>query len=73
LPGLFYRRSGAPQLAVSIATGSALCWEIQIASVSTTDVVDTKNCEAMAAVCNQAAANSLAQSPLDGFWLHKRF
>jgi KDO2-lipid IV(A) lauroyltransferase len=73
LPGLFHRRSGAPLLAVSISTRSALRWEIWITPVSTADVPDTKNREAMATVCNYAVAHSLARSPLDGFWLHKRF
>lgn len=73
IPGLFHRRSGAPLFALSVATTGRAQWHLSLSSVPVPECLDLKPREPLAALCNEAIAQSLAQSPLDGFWLHKRF
>jgi len=73
VPGLFQRRSGATVLAVSIQTSGPARWTITILPVQWSQSFVPKDREGPAATCNAALENSVSQSPLDGFWLHKRF
>jgi len=73
IPGLFHRRSGAPMLALSIETTAPAKWRITVSAVKVPEDLDLSSREVLATVCNQALERSLARSPLDGFWLHKRF
>jgi len=73
VPGLFQRRSGAPVLAVSIETLGASRWQIDIRKVEWPTEIAAKDRETPARVCNQAVQAAVARSPLDAFWLHKRF
>jgi KDO2-lipid IV(A) lauroyltransferase len=73
IPGLFHRRSGAPMLALSMTSLATTRWKLCIESVEIPSETDLNDRASMATLCNQALENSLSQSPLDGFWLHKRF
>jgi KDO2-lipid IV(A) lauroyltransferase len=73
IPGLFHRRSGAPLLALSIETTALAKWRIAVSTMEVSEDLDVSSREVLATVCNQAIAGSLVRSPLDGFWLHKRF
>ncbi len=73
IPGLFHRRSGAPLLALSIETIAPTRWRLNLRPVEIPASVDPASRAAMATLANQALEESLAQSPCDGFWLHKRF
>jgi KDO2-lipid IV(A) lauroyltransferase len=73
IPGLFHRRSSAPILALSVFTVGTCRWKLHLRPVEVPDSADIRDRSVMAAICNRATAESLSQSPLDGFWLHKRF
>lgn len=73
IPGLFHRRSGAPLCALAVQTISPTRWRLSLRGVPVAPGTDLSSREALASICNQAVADSLAESPLDGFWLHKRF
>ena len=73
IPGLFHRRSGAPLFSLSVATLGPSQWRLSLSPVPVPESLDLSQREPLAALCNQAIAQSLSQSPLDGFWLHKRF
>ena len=73
IPGLFHRRSGAPLFALSVVTSAPAQWRLSLLPVPVPESLDRSRREPLAQLCNQAIAGALAQSPLDGFWLHKRF
>lgn len=73
IPGLFHRRSGAPLCALSVKTLAPTRWRFSLRRVPVAPETDLTSREALATVCNEAIADSLAESPLDGFWLHDRF
>lgn len=73
IPGLFHRRSGAPFCALSVQNIKQTRWRFSLRCVSVAPETDLSSREALAALCNQAIADALAESPLDGFWLHDRF
>ena len=73
LPGLFQRRSGSPTLGFSVMTTAPLHWKINIFPVSYPADKKERTREADATISNQAIEKMLASSPLDGFWLRKRF
>jgi len=71
--GLFQRRSGAAVLAVSVETLGRAKWKISVHPVEWPEVLAPKDRETPARVCNAAVEQAVARSPLDAFWLHKRF
>lgn len=73
IPGLMHRRSGAPMVALSVETVGLAAWRMVFRPVEVPLNADVASREQMAAITNQAIQASLSQSPLDGFWLHKRF
>lgn len=73
IPGLLHRRSGAPMLAISVATVAPMRWELTIAPVVVPADLDLKSREAVTRVSNQALEQRLARSPCDCLWMHKRF
>ncbi len=73
IPGLFHRRSGSPLFALSVVTLAPAQWRLSLLPVPVPESLDLSQRESLAQLCNEAIAGSLAQSPLDGFWLHKRF
>lgn len=73
IPGLFHRRSGSPLFALSVVTSAPAQWRLSLLPVPVPESLDRSQREPLAQLCNQAIAGALAQSPLDGFWLHKRF
>lgn len=60
-------------MALSIETIAPAKWRITVSAVEVPEDIDLSTREVVATVCNQALERSLARSPLDGFWLHKRF
>mgnify|MGYP002633989586 FL=1 len=73
IPGLMHRRSGAPMVAVSLETVGSAQWKLIVRPVTVPAETDIANRQQMATVTNQALQLSVSKSPLDGFWLHKRF
>ena len=73
IPGLFHRRSGSPLFALSVATTAPTQWRLSLLPVPVPESLDLRQRESLAVISNEAISQSLAQSPLDGFWLHKRF
>jgi KDO2-lipid IV(A) lauroyltransferase len=73
IAGLMHRRSGAPMVALSVATVGLAQWRLEFRPVAVPETTDLSSREQMAAITNHALEKSLLQSPLDGFWLHKRF
>ena len=73
IPGLFHRRSGSPLFALSVATTAPTQWRLSLLPVPVPESLDLRQRESLAVLSNEAISQSLAQSPLDGFWLHKRF
>jgi KDO2-lipid IV(A) lauroyltransferase len=73
IAGLFQRRSGAAVLAVSIETLDRAQWQISVQPVEWPDMLAPKDRETATQVCNAAIERAVARSPLDAFWLHKRF
>lgn len=73
IPGLFHRRSGAPMLALSLATVAPARWKLTVTPVTFPAEVDLSSRVALASICNRALEQGLASSPCDGLWMHKRF
>ena len=71
--GLFKRRSGAAMLAVSVETLAPAEWQITVHPVDWPEVIAPKDRAMPTRACNAALEKALAESPLDGFWLHERF
>ena len=73
IPGLMHRRSGAAMVAISLETVGLAKWKLIVRPVLIPDSTDTADRLQMTTVTNQALQASLARSPLDGFWLNRRF
>lgn len=73
VPGLFQRRTGAPILTLSVVTTGPAQWQLSIHPVEWPEIIAPKDRETPARYCNAALERVLGRSPLDGFWLHKRF
>ena len=73
IPGLFHRRSGAPMLALSLVTVAPARWKLTMNPVTFPADLDLRCRASLASICNQALEQSLATSPWDGLWMHKRF
>ena len=73
IPGLFHRRSGAPMLALSLVTVAPARWKLTMNPVTFPTDLDLRCRASLASICNQALEQSLATSPWDGLWMHKRF
>ncbi len=73
VPGLFQRRTGAPILTLSVVTTGPAQWQLSIHPVEWPEILAPKDRETPSRYCNAALEQVLARSPLDGFWLHKRF
>ncbi len=73
IPGLFHRRSGAPLLAVSLATTGPSRWRLRIRPVDLSGLGEDSSRAEAAALCNAALERSLSDSPTDGFWFQDRF
>ena len=73
LPGLFQRRSNAMALGFSIATIAKLKWKIRIFPVTYPKDKEHRTRDIEARISNQAMEQILWASPLDGFWVRKRF
>lgn len=73
IPGLFLRRSGAPAISIAIRTIGFCHWEIRFLECPELKDESLKFREEFGLACNRSIERVLSYSPLDGFWLHKRF
>jgi KDO2-lipid IV(A) lauroyltransferase len=73
LPGLMHRRTGAPMLVLSFKLVGPQQWELSFKPVKLPEGSAVKERSQMARAANMALEAAFLQSPLDVFWLHKRF
>lgn len=73
LPGLMHRRTGAPMLVLSFKLVGPMQWELSFNPVQLPEGSAKKDRAQMARAANEALEAAFLQSPLDVFWLHKRF
>lgn len=73
LPGLMHRRTGAPMLVLSFKLVGPQQWELSFKPVKLPEGSAKKDRSQMARAANMALEAAFLQSPLDVFWLHKRF
>ena len=73
IPGLFHRRSGAPMVALSLATVGFARWEMRFHPVDLSGLPPKPGRETLARAANQALETALSTSLCDGFWFQRRF
>lgn len=73
LPGLMHRRTGAPILVLTFKLVGPQQWELSFNPVKLPEGSAIKDRSQMALAANQALEAAFLESPLDVFWLHKRF
>ena len=68
-----HRRTGAPLLVLSFKLVGSQQWVLSFNPVKLPEGSAIKDRSQMARAANKALEGAFLQSPLDVFWLHKRF